>query len=263
MKVVVVTGASSGIGKATAEAFAERGYGLFLVARREDRLRQVAEGCGKVGSPRVEYAAHDLSVPGEGTVVVEEALERFGQIDVLVCNAGYGYWGPLEEVPPEAMRRIMQVNFHSAYESIYAALPHFKGRASGHIVLVSSVIGRRGMPFSSAYCATKFAQAGLAESLWGELKAEGIGVSLICPGYTDTEFHEVASPQNRRIRPLKGQDPRRVGEAVVRAVEKRKPFVHLTFLGKLLVGFNRLSPRLTGYVAAAVARSQLEKKTAR
>ncbi|GAB4236962.1 MAG: mycolate reductase [Acidobacteriota bacterium] len=261
MQVAVVTGASSGIGRAAAEAFAGRGYGLFLVARRQDRLKEVAQRCRSAGSPRVEFSPHDLSVPGEGTALVREALERFGQIDVLVCNAGYGYWGPMEEVPPEAMRRMMEVNFHSAYESIYAALPHFKERRSGHILLVSSVIGRRGMPYSSAYCATKFAQAGLAESLWGELKSAGIGVSLICPGYTDTEFHDVASPQHRRVRPLRGQDPRRVGEAMVRAVERKKPFVHLTFLGKLLVVSNRLSPRLTGYIMAAVARSQLEKKT--
>jgi len=262
MRDVVITGASSGIGRAVAEAFAPRRVRLFLVARRRELLQEVADRCSALGAEEVRFSPHDLSRPGEGTALIEEVLAAWGNIDLLICNAGYGYWGPMEELDPAAMRRMMEVNFHSVYESVYAVLPHMKGKGRGHLVFVGSVIGRRGMPFSAGYSASKFAVTGLAEALWGELRSAGIDVSLVCPGFTDTAFHDVASPEHRRIRPLQGQSPRKVAAAVLKAVDRRLQFVHLTFLGKLMIVSNRLSPRLTAWMMALVARSQIADKGA-
>lgn len=255
-EVVVITGASSGIGRSAAISFAEEGSGLFLVARREERLRDVAEQCLAIGAPRTEISAHDLSKPGEGARLVSFALERMSKIDVLVCNAGYGCFTPVADYSAEKMARMWQVNFQSAYESIQAALPHFLQRGSGHIVLVSSIIGKKGMPFSAPYCATKFAQVGLGEALWGELREKGIGVSVICPGYTETEFHEVAAVESNKAqtsRPLKGQSSRVVGQAIVRAVRKKKRQIHLTWPAKLLLLINRISTRLADYIMLKVS----------
>lgn len=254
-KTVLITGASSGIGRSSALLFARRGYSLFLVARRQELLEEVAAECRRLGSPRAETSRHDLASPGEGSIIVRRMLEQMGHLDVLVCNAGYGYWGPFSGYPPEAMVRMWQINYQSGYESIFEALPHFRARRGGHIVLVSSIIGKKGMPFSAPYSATKFAQVGLGEALWGELRDEGIGVTVICPGYTSTEFHEVASPPDRtRTRPIQGQRPEVVAKAIVRAVERGRKEVHLTFLGKLLMFINRISETLGSWVIYQTAR---------
>ncbi len=253
-EIVLITGASSGIGWATAEEFARCGSALFLVARRRDRLEELARRCRELGAARAEPGVFDLSCPGAGGLAVRSAVDALGGLDILVCNAGYGAWGPVMETTPEAMQRMWQVNYQSAYESICEALPLFLQRRSGHIVLVSSVIGRKGMPYSAPYCATKFAQVGLGEALWGELRDHGIGVSVICPGYTATEFHQVASPGREARRPLPGQDPRRVARALVRAVRKRKREVHLTALGRFLLGLNRISPAAASWLTYLAAR---------
>ncbi len=254
---VLITGASSGIGRATASAFAEQGGELFLVARRGNLLKEVADHCLGLGSPRAEVAEHDLSRPGEGAVVVRRMLEVMAGLDVLVCNAGYGFLGPVWEMDAAAMARMWQVNFQSGYESIQEALPHFRERRRGHIVLVSSIIGRKAMPFNAAYCATKFAQVGLGESLWGELRDEGIGVSVVCPGYTATEFHGVASSERRRRRPIQGQSAETVARILVKAVRKRRRLVHLTFLGRFFLAMDRLSPSLAAWAAYLAARRDL------
>jgi short-subunit dehydrogenase len=251
---VFITGASSGIGWATAEEFARQKSELFLVARREDRLRELSLRCRQLGALRAEAGVFDLSLPGAGRDAVRSAIEVLGGLDVLVCNAGYGAWGPVLETSPEAMHRMWQVNYQSAYESIYEILPTFLDRRSGHIVLVSSVIGRKGMPYSAPYCATKFAQVGLGESLWGELRDQGIGVTVICPGYTATEFHQVSSPGRQQRRPLSGQEPARVARALVRAVRKRRREVHLTALGRFLLVLNRISPAAASWLTYAAAR---------
>lgn len=251
---VLITGASAGIGWATAREFARQGSELFLVARRGDRLQELADECVRLGSPRAQVGIFDLSCPGRGAASTQAAEEALGGLDILVCNAGYGYWGPVTEVSADAMQRMWQVNYQSAYEAILTALPGFRERRSGHIVLVSSVIGRKAMPYSAAYCATKFAQVGLGEALWGELRDEGIGVSLIYPGYTETEFHQVSSPDKPRKRPIRGQDPEQVARVLVRTVRRRKREVQVTGLGKFLLGLDRISRSAASWLTYLAAR---------
>jgi short-subunit dehydrogenase len=253
--VVLITGASSGIGEATAHAFSEQGNELFLVARRADRLSQVAETCRQKGASRVIARSHDLSVAGQGAIIVRECLEQLGDLDILVCNAGYGIIGPMRDVPPRDMERIWQVNFQSGYESIHAALPHLLPKRKGHLVLVSSVVGKKAFPFSATYAATKFAQVGLGEALWGELRESGVGVSVICPGFTETEFQSAAphTPGMRRRRRRRGQKPEVVARVIVDAIRNNRREVHLTIPGKVLLAIERLSPGLAVRIAAYVA----------
>ncbi len=244
---VVITGASAGIGEATAYAFAAQGCELFLVARREDRLRQVAAECRRLGSPRALVSVHDLSVAGEGGRLVGKAIQELDGLDVLICNAGYGVYGPLQEVGPDEMAALWQVNFQSGYESIQAALPHFLDKGKGHLVLVSSVLGKTALPLASPYCATKFAQVGLGESLWGELQGSGVEVSVICPGYTRTEFQaaSVVTPGASMFRRVGGDAPERVARAIQWAVESKRRLMLLTVPGKTFALLNRLFPHFT------------------
>lgn len=250
---ILVTGASSGIGEATAYAYSQPTCELFLVARREQHLAKVAEACRRKGVSRAVFQSHDLSVPGQGGVIIQECLEELGGLDILICNAGYGIYGPLKEVSPQDMARIWQVNFQSGYESIHAALPHLLKQKGGHIVLVSSVIGKKAFPYAASYCATKFAQVAIGEALWGELRGSGVGVSVICPGYTQTEFQEAAqktkSLQNMN-RPGDGQSSEAVARAIVHAVDRKQREVHLTLSGRFLCLMNRISPFLINQVTA-------------
>jgi len=254
---VLITGASSGIGEATALAFARKNAELFLVARREDRLNLVVEECSQSGAATAIPGIHDLSVSGAGVTIVNECLQRLGGLEVLVCNAGYGFFGPVSRVEPEMMARMWQVNFQSAYESIHTALPHFREKARGHVVLVSSIIGKKGMPYSASYCATKFAQVGLGEALWGELGGEGIGVTVVCPGYTSTEFHSVAEKGDGSLksgRRIRGQSPEVVADGIVKAVRKNRREIHFTLPGKLLLLVDRISNGLSTRIMATVAK---------
>lgn len=244
----LITGASSGIGAATAHAFARQGHDLFLVARREDKLTKVADICSREGASRVVLSCQDLGLPGKGSFIVEECLEKLGGLDILMCNAGYGIYGPVHQVPPEDMARIWQVNYQSGYESIHTALPHFLKQRRGHVVIVSSIIGKKAFPYSATYCATKFAQSGLAEALWGELRGTGVELSLICPGYTATEFQKSAkmTPDLRSIqRAGGGQSPEIVARSIVKAIDQNRRETHLTLAGKILMVANQIAPSLT------------------
>ncbi len=245
---VLVTGASSGIGEATAYRFAAEGHDLFLVARRESRLAQVAERCRWAGAGQVLFEAHDLAIPGAGSVIVDNCLRRLGGLHILICNAGYGFYGPVAEILPQEMEQIWRVNYQSGYETIHRALPHFLQQAEGHIVLVSSIIGRKALPFSAPYCVTKSAQIALGEALHGELRSKGIGVTVVCPGFTSTEFHDSVRrrgslPAFRR--PVSGQDPQRVAKCILWSLRRQLREVHLTAPGKSLLFLNRLFPSLT------------------
>lgn len=244
---ILITGASSGIGEAVAYAFSDFKCQLFLVARRQEQLNRVAESCLKKGAPQVICQKHDLSIPGQGTVIVQECLKTLEGLDILICNAGYGIYGPTINISPDQMSRIWQVNYQSGYESIHAALPYFLSRREGHIVLVSSVIGKQAIPFSATYCATKFAQVGLGNAMWGELKKHGVGVSVICPGATATEFQEASHKvENQKSTSWgRAQNPMVVARAIVRAVQQKKRETHLTVGGKILCLLERLVPSLT------------------
>ncbi len=249
---VLITGASSGIGEATALEFAHSGCRLFLTARRRERLERVAERCLSAGAPEALVSVQDLSVAGSGERVVSACLDHWPDLDVLICNAGYGIYGPLQEVSPAAMEKIWRVNVQSAYESIHRALPGFLSRRSGHIVLVSSLLGKVSLPMGSSYCATKFAMVGLGESLWGELRGSGVSVSVICPGTTRTEFLESAeiSESAGVFRRLAGDSAETVSRAIVKAVTKRTRVRVLTRSGRAIWRFSRFFPETSAQLAA-------------
>ncbi|MDA2933988.1 SDR family NAD(P)-dependent oxidoreductase [Acidobacteria bacterium AH-259-D05] len=259
---ILITGASSGIGEATAYAFSNPQCELFLVARRQERLAQIAESCQSKGARRAVYRSHDLSIAGQGITIVKECIEELGGLDVLICNAGYGIYGPVVEIPPEDMAHIWQVNFQSGYESIYAALPHLLQQKKGHIVLISSIIGKKAFPFAGSYCVTKFAQVAVGEALWGELKGTGVGVSVICPGYTASEFQKSAQ-KTKSLQPMRrlgdGQSPDVVAQAIVGAIGSRKREVYLTLSGKIFCLLSRFTPSLVNHALAWVINREQNK----
>jgi NADP-dependent 3-hydroxy acid dehydrogenase YdfG len=186
-RVVCVTGASSGIGRASALALAREGAAVALLARRADRLRDVTEAISASGG-------RALAVPGDVTrepdlqSLVGHAIDTFGRVDVMICNAGIGYHGALDETPPDVMRRLVDVNLLGTLYAARAALPVFRRQGRGHIIAVSSMAGRRGIGGSSVYSATKAAQIACIEALRTEFVGSDLHASVIYPVAVDTEF---------------------------------------------------------------------------
>jgi NAD(P)-dependent dehydrogenase (short-subunit alcohol dehydrogenase family) len=191
-QVVVITGASAGIGAATARRLARAGARLVLMARRAERLEALARELDS-GGARIVAVPGDVAVDADRDRLVEVALEKFGRIDALVNNAGYGTRGPVELVPVELIRRNYETNVFSLIALTQLVVPHLRAQGSGRIVNIGSVAGRIARPFSSIYDSTKHALEAITDGLRGELKPFGIEVVLIRPGFILTEFVETAN----------------------------------------------------------------------
>ena len=186
--VVAVTGASSGIGEATALAFARRGSRLALGARRLDRLNAVAQKCREKGSPDVSTRRLDVGRPSDATGFITSALRDHEHIDILVNNAGLGWMGRLHEMPEEKVDELIATNLAGVIATTHAVLPSMLERRRGVIINVASVVGFRAAPYSAVYSATKYAVVGLSHALRGELSGSGVKVCVVYPASTGTEF---------------------------------------------------------------------------
>lgn len=191
-QVVIVTGASSGIGEATARRLVNAGAKVVISARRQDRLQALARELDLVGA-NVLAVAGDVTSETDRAQLVAAALAKFGRIDALVNNAGYGTRGPVEIVPVDLIRKNYETNIFSLIALTQLVLPHMRERGSGCIVNIGSVAGRIARPLSSIYDSTKHALEALTDGLRGELQPFGVRVSLIRPGFIITEFIEAAN----------------------------------------------------------------------
>jgi len=183
---VWITGASSGIGEALALAFHRAGAKLVLSARREDELRRVQSACG--GEPNTRVLPMDVTSAQELPEKTRVALSTFGGIDILVLNAGITQRSRTRETDESVYRRLMEVNFFGPEAMARAVLPSMLEQKSGHMVVISSVAGKFGVPMRSGYSATKFALHGFFEALRAEEERNGVHVTLVCPGYIRTEI---------------------------------------------------------------------------
>src|SRR6266849_795033 len=184
--VVAITGASSGIGEATALEFARKGARLALGARRLDRLNAVAEKCRQKGSPDVSTRRLDVGKNADARAFVAAAIRDHDRIDVLVNNAGLGWMGRLHEKVEE----LLATNLAGVIACTQAALPPMLERRRGVIINVASVVGFRAAPYSAVYSATKHAVVGLSHALRGELSGTGVKVCVVYPASTKTEFFD-------------------------------------------------------------------------
>jgi len=186
--VVAITGASSGIGEATALAFARQGSRLALGARRLERLNAVAQKCRDHGSPDVSTRRLDVGRRADARAFVAAAVRDHERIDILVNNAGVGWMGRFHEMPEEKVDELVATNLAGVIATTQAALPFMLDRRRGVIINVASVLGFRAAPYSAVYSATKYAVAGLSHALRGELSGTGVKVCVVYPASTETEF---------------------------------------------------------------------------
>jgi NADP-dependent 3-hydroxy acid dehydrogenase YdfG len=243
-KVVAITGASAGIGRATALRLARDGAAVVACARRADRLEQLRGEIDTAGGQALSIVA-DVTREGDMSDLVARAVERFGRLDVMICNAGFAVYGAIDDVTPDQMRKLVDINYFGTYYATRAALPVFRRQGAGHVMIVSSIAGRRGVPFMGAYSATKFAQVGLAECLRAEVEGSGIRVSVVYPVSTDTEFKDVMLRETgRNITQSSGprQTADEVAEAIAGAIVRPVPEVYPYRKSRGLVILNAIAP---------------------
>lgn len=196
-KVVVITGASSGNGEATARHLAERGATVVLGARRKERLEKLEQELTAAGH-KARAVAADVTDKEQVKNLVDTAVDAFGQVDVLLNNAGLMPLAPMEQLKVDEWDQMIDVNLKGTLYGIAPALPHMKAQKSGHVINVSSVYGHKLGPGATVYCATKFGVGALSEGLRQEVKPYNIRTTVISPGAVSTELLEHTS--DREIR---------------------------------------------------------------
>jgi short-subunit dehydrogenase len=252
--VVVITGASKGIGAELARQLAAKGAKLVLAARNERELEAVAEECRKLGAAVVAVRA-DVSLERDCQAIIAGAAVAFGRIDTLVNNAGISMWARFEDIDDlSILDRIMQVNYMGSVYCTRHALPHLK-EARGLIVGVCSLAGRVGVPTRTGYCASKHAMAGFFDSLRIELADTGIDVTMIYPGFVATGIRENATGPDGKpmlVSPVKEHEVMTVAACarrIVRAIERREREVVMTARGKIGLWLKLLAPSLVDRIA--------------
>ena len=249
-KTVVITGASSGIGRAAALEMARRGANVVLGARRLEALEKTAAECRALGV-RATAVAADVTKPEDCARLMAEA----GEVDVLVNNAGFAIFDALAEAKPDELRAMMDTNYFGMVHCTQAVLPRMLQRGSGTIVNVSSIAGIMGYARMGGYCATKFAVIGFTEALRDEVLGRGVRVALVCPGTTETEFFVKAErgkmPGASRL--ILAVSPERVARAVCDAAEDGRYRRILPLFAALYMRMKEIFPRLAHFLMRRVS----------
>jgi short-subunit dehydrogenase len=255
LSVVVVTGASSGIGRAAAIAWGKRGAKLVLSARGASALDGVAREVVEAGGQAVVEAG-DVTLEADRVRLVERAERDFGGIDVLVNNAGRGYYAAVREIDPGELEALFALNVVAPLRLSQLALPALE-KAKGTIVMVSSIAGVVASPRMGAYAASKFALEALAIAMRAEIAASGVRVVVVRPGPVDTPFREnsIAKGGEAGVRPpgAKVQTPEDVARQLIAAVERGRAVVETTAFVRVAAALARMAPGVYRRVAARMA----------
>jgi short-subunit dehydrogenase len=248
-KTVLITGASSGIGEELAWQLGQAGAQLILTARRTHLLDALAQRIAASGNPPPLVVQCDVTRDGDVDQAVAESVRRWGRLDVVIANAGFGVVGPFRDLTLDDYRRQFETNVFGVLRTIYAALPEID-KTAGRIVIIGSVAGWAASPNTSPYGMSKFALRALAEAITPELSLRGVKVTLISPGFVASNIRRV---DNQGLVQPEAPDPipgwlvmptEKAVRQMLRAVARGKPEAIITGHGKLLVAIERFTPRL-------------------
>jgi len=247
-KTVMITGASSGIGASTAQAFAKAGANVVLAARDETKLHALARGLDR----RALAVPTDITNRGARDELVEKTIAAFGTIDILINNAGVGLAAPVAELKTEDFQQALAVDLLAPLALTQAVLPYMRQHGHGQLIYISSVVGLRALPYLGGYAAAKAALDRLTESLRVELRGTGIVVTLVRPGTTSTGFreHRLGSGRERRRVNARAATPEQVAQAILRAAVREPRVAYVGWADRLRAGISQVAPRLTDWLLA-------------
>ena len=257
-KTVLITGASSGIGEELARQLGQAGAQLTLAARRTDRLDALAERIAATGTPKPVVVRCDVTRDGDVETAVAESTRRWGKLDVIIANAGFGIVGALRDLSLEDYRRQFETNVFGVLRTIYAALPEIE-KAGGNVVIVGSVAGWTSAPNGSPYAMSKFALRALADAITPELSLRRVTVTLISPGFVASDIRRV---NNQGALQAGAPDPipawlvmptEQAARQILRAVARGKREAIITGHGKALVAIERFLPWLSRAIKRRIA----------
>lgn len=257
-KVVVITGASMGIGEAIAKLFVSHGARVVLLSRDAARAESARQ---RVGHPdRTLALACDVCHRQEIDRVVELTVQQFGRIDIWVNNAGHGILDSVAKVDMAAARETFETNFFGAIEAMQAVVPLMKQQGSGAIINVSSVAGHVSLPYHAMYSATKFAMNAMGKGARVELRKHGINVLTVCPGFVRTDFsaHAIQGGEQKQVRPesVRGIAAERVAQAVLRGYLQGKREVVVPWTMHPVIRLYQLCPGVVEWGMKAMLRRQ-------
>jgi len=258
-KVVVITGASMGIGEAIAKIFADGGASVVLLSRDAERAEAARERIGHL--ERTLALACDVRNREEIDRVVGLTLHHFQRIDVWINNAGHGILDSVTNVDMAACRETFETNFFGALEAMQAVIPVMKQQGSGAIINISSVAGHIPLPFHAVYSATKFAMNAIGKGARIELKSSGINVLTVCPGYVRTDFgaNALKGKEQKQVRParVRGITAERVARAVLRGYLKQKREVVVPWWMHPMIKLYQLFPGIVEWSMVKIARERV------
>lgn len=255
-KTIIITGASSGIGRASALAFAREGATTVLASRSEEKLERVADEI-RGFNPRVLVIPTDVSVREQVQHLIDRTVREFGRIDILFNNAGNAYVGPGDEGRfIDDLNKMLAVSFYGALYGIQAVLPIMKGQGAGHIVNMSSVVGRKSFPHFGGYSITMHAISAFSDALRQELRGTGIAVTTVHPALTQTAMLDEVNRADMPppFRAMTPRTPEFVAAGIVRAVHRRRPRVVLPTSPRVLLLGDALSPHIGDLIVRLLSK---------
>ena len=258
-KVVVITGASSGIGEQSAEEFAKLHANVILVSRNEEKLQEVATKLSKYKTNVFVYAC-DISKKNQVETMGKIIIEKFGTVDVLVNNAGFGIHNTVNETKIEEIESQIMTNFFGTMYCTKAFLPKMLEQRSGHIVNVASVAGSIGLPGMASYCASKFAMLGFSESLSHELKGTGVGITVVSPIMVRTNFFNHASFGKMPRYSSTSLSSKTVANAVVRAASSHRLEIVVPQFVRFAIWIKQTLPYLINPIVGGIFRKSMKSK---
>ena len=250
-KRIVLTGATGGIGRATAEALVGAGGRVALVGRSADDLTALMVSLKQGGGETVAVPA-DVTVPADRRRIIDTAVAVFGGLDIVINNAGVGSWGHFATSSEDIVRQVMETNFFAPVELVRLAVPHLSNGVEPCVVNVASMCGRKGMPAWPEYSASKFALVGMSEAWRGEFARFGVDVLTIIPGLTDSGFEKkwIRNEGKADLAFKGGMTPAFVAAGIVNAVRKNRTETVMGVEARRLLLFNKFFPRLTNRLIA-------------
>jgi len=259
-KIVLITGASSGIGKETAIEFAKRGAQLVLVARTKQKLDDLKKNLQKFNTPIMVFQC-DVSDKSQIRKMSEKVLETFDSVDILVNNAGFAIYGPVSDLTTEEIESQMATNYFGMVYCIKSFLPSMLEKKSGHIVNVASVAASFGLPGIASYCASKFAILGFSEGLKHELKGTGVGITVVSPIMVRTEFFDHPSFENMPKYSPTSLSAKTVAKAILKAATSPRLEIIVPSVVRGAVWIKHTFPYLINPILGSVFKKQLDSKT--